>query len=294
MSERKEVFAQLEKIHYLCALLETNESMKEAIQTDGKTLVLTGGSSGIGLATVQLFSQRGWQVFELSRHGVSHDGITHIHCDVTDETSVRQAISEVRSMSQRIDVVISNAGFGISGPIEFTTTGEARRQFDVNFFGAFHLVKAVLPILRTQGYGRIVFTSSVAAVLSIPYQSFYSASKSALNAMALALANEVRPFGITVSVLMPGDVATGFTDARHKSVAGQDVYKHMQSAVSAMEKDERSGMTPEHMAYDLYRIATRRRVKPLYIGGTLYSFFCFLNRILPTGIVNRIVGRLYS
>ena len=294
MSERKEVFAQLEKIHYLCALLETNESMKEAIQTDGKTLVLTGGSSGIGLATVQLFSQRGWQVFELSRHGVSHDGITHIHCDVTDETSVRQAISEVRSMSQRIDVVISNAGFGISGPIEFTTTGEARRQFDVNFFGAFHLVKAVLPILRTQGYGRIVFTSSVAAVLSIPYQSFYSASKSALNAMALALANEVRPFGITVSVLMPGDVATGFTDARHKSVAGQDVYKHMQSAVSAMEKDERSGMTPEHMAYNLYRFATRRRVKPLYIGGTLYSFFCFLNRILPTGIVNRIVGRLYS
>ena len=294
MSGRKHALAQLEKMQYLCMLLKAIQYMKETIQTYKRTLVLTGGSSGIGLATVQLFSQKEWQVFELSRHGVSHDGITHIHCDVTDEASVRQAISEVRSKSDRIDVVISNAGFGISGPIEFTTTGEAHRQFDVNFFGAFHLVKAVLPILRTQGYGRIVFTSSVAAVLSIPYQAFYSASKSALNAMALALANEVRPFGITVSVLMPGDVATGFTDARHKSVAGQNVYKHMQSAVSAMEKDERSGMTPQHMAHDLYRIATRRRVKPLYAGGMLYSFFCFLNRILPTGIVNRIVGRLYS
>lgn len=259
-----------------------------------KTLVLTGGSSGIGLATVRLFAEHGWQVFELSRHGEDHDGIRHIQCDVTDEASVRQAISEVRTRTDHIDVVISNAGFGISGPVEFTTTGEARRQFDVNFFGAFHLVKAVLPLLRAQHGGRIIFTSSVAAVLSIPYQSFYSASKSALNAMALALANEVRPFGISVAVLMPGDVATGFTDARKKNAAGQEVYQHMQSAVAAMERDERGGMTPEHMARDLYRIATRHHVKPLYTGGALYSLFCLLNRLLPTRLVNRIVGKMYS
>lgn len=259
-----------------------------------KTLVLTGGSSGIGLATVQLFAQHGWQVFELSRHGVSHDGIVHIHCDVTDESSVRQAISEVRAQSDHIDVVVSNAGFGISGPVEFTTTGEARRQFDVNLFGAFYLVKAVLPILRAQRYGRIIFTSSVAAVLSIPYQSFYSASKSALNAMALALANEVRLFGITVAVLMPGDVATGFTAARQKGVDGQEVYRNMQSAVAAMEKDERGGMTPEHIAHDLYRIATHRNVKPLYVGGARYSVFCLLQRLLPARLVNWIVGKLYS
>ena len=158
MSIRKYTLAQLEKIQYLCMLLKAKQYMKETIRTNKRTLVLTGGSSGIGLATVQLFSQKGWQVFELSRHGLSHDGITHIHCDVTDEASVQQAISQVHLQSDRIDVVISNAGFGISGPIEFTTTGEAHRQFDVNFFGAFHLVKAVLPILRTQGYGRIVFT----------------------------------------------------------------------------------------------------------------------------------------
>lgn len=262
--------------------------------SETRTLVLTGGSSGIGLATVQLFAAHGWRVFELSRHGADNGGITHIHCDVTDEASVRQAVSEVRTKTDSIDVVISNAGFGISGPVEFTTTGEAHRQFDVNFFGAFYLVKAVLPIMRAQHYGRIIFTSSVAAVLSIPYQSFYSASKSALNAMALALANEVRPFGISVAVLMPGDVATGFTDARKKSMAGQEVYPHLQSAVTAMEQDERKGMSPEYIARDLYRIATRRNVKPLYTGGALYSFFCLLNRLLPTRIVNRIVGKMYS
>lgn len=259
-----------------------------------KTLVLTGGSSGIGLATVRLFAQRGWRVFELSRHGVSHDDITHIHCDVTEEASVRQAVSEVRALTDHIDVVISNAGFGISGPVEFTATGDAKRQFDVNFFGAFLLVKAVLPLLRAQHGGRIIFTSSVAAVLSIPYQSFYSASKAALNALAMALANEVRPFGISVSVLMPGDVATGFTGARLKGIEGQDIYCHAQSAVAAMEKDEQGGMSPEQMARDLYRIATCRRVQPLYVGGALYRFFCFLNRILPARLVNWIVGKMYA
>lgn len=259
-----------------------------------KTMLITGGSSGIGLATVQLFAQKGWQVFELSRHGKSHDGIVHVYCDVTDEPSVRDAVAEVLTQTEHIDVVISNAGFGISGPVEFTTTGEAHRQFDVNFFGAFYLIKAVLPTLRAHHNGRIIFTSSVAAVLSIPYQSFYSASKAAINAMALALANEVRSLGIRVSVLMPGDVTTGFTEARCKGTDGHDVYHQMQSAVSTMERDERSGMSPEQMARDLYRIATCRSPKPLYVGGAKYRLFCLLNHLLPTRWVNGIVGKLYS
>ena len=141
-----------------------------------RTLLITGGSSGIGLATVQLFVSKGWMVFELSRSGVSSPSVTHIHCDVTDETSVQNAVAEVMQNTESIDVVISNAGFGISGPVEFTLLEDAQKQFDVNLFGAIRLTKAVLPIFRKQGYGRIVYTSSVAADLSIPYQSFYSAN----------------------------------------------------------------------------------------------------------------------
>lgn len=259
-----------------------------------KTLLLTGGSSGIGMMTVQLFAKKGWRVFELSRTGNTIEGITHIYCDVTDEKSVQDAINQVMLLTDSLDVVISNAGFGISGPIEFTPIEDAQKQFEVNFFGAVRLIKAVLPILRQQRYGRIIFTSSVAADLSIPYQSFYSASKSALNAIALALANEVREFGIRVSVLMPGDVATGFTDAREKSISGADVYQNLYSAVAAMEKDERHGMPPANMAQNLYHIATARSPKPIYIGGMTYGVFCLLNRLLPKRFVNWIVGRLYS
>lgn len=258
------------------------------------TLLLTGGSSGIGKATVELFAGRGWQVFELSRHGRSTTGITHVDCDVCDEQNVRDAVDEVFRHTDHIDVVISNAGYGISGAVEFTDMADARRQFDVNFFGALALVKAVLPRLRAQRGGRIIFTSSVAAVLSIPYQSFYSATKAAINAFALALQNEVRQFGIRVSVLMPGDVATGFTDARTKSEEGNEVYTHARRAVEAMEKDERNGMSPLAMARALYRVATTACPAPQYIGGFQYKIFCLLDRLLPKRLVNWIVGKLYS
>ncbi|MBR1426526.1 MAG: SDR family oxidoreductase [Paludibacteraceae bacterium] len=259
-----------------------------------KTLLLTGGSSGIGKATVELFASRGWRVFELSRHGRSHGNIVHIDCDVCDEPGVQKAVEEVLQQTERLDVVISNAGYGISGAVEFTEMADAHHQFDVNFFGTLAVTKAVLPQLRKQQGGRIIYTSSVAAVLSIPYQSFYCASKAAINAFALALQNEVRSFGITVSVLMPGDVATGFTDARNKSDRGSEVYPHAQKAVETMEKDERAGMSPLAMARDFYRIATTANPAPQYVGGAQYKFFCFLDRVLPKRLVNRIVGALYQ
>ena len=258
------------------------------------TLVISGGSSGIGKATATLFAERGWRVFELSRHGVSKDGITHVDCDVTSEESTRQAIDEVLKQTKTIDVVISNAGFGISGAVEFTAIRDAQKQMDVNFMGAVRLTQAVLPQLRQQRFGRIIYTSSVAAVLAVPYQSFYSASKAAINALALALANEVRAFGIKVSVMMPGDVSTGFTDAREKSVAGEDVYKSANKAVSAMEKDERGGMQPIQMAKLFYHIATCRSPRPQYVGGFLYRVLCFLDRLLPKRFVNWIEYKLYS
>lgn len=258
-----------------------------------KTLLLTGGSSGIGKATVELFANRGWQVFELSRHGESHDGITHIACDVCDEQSVAQAMAEVMALTDHLDVVISNAGYGISGAVEFTDIRDAKRQFDVNFFGALAVTKAVLPVMRAQRYGRIIYTSSVAAVLPVPYQSFYSASKAAINAMALALQNEVREFGIRVSVLMPGDVATGFTASREKSIAGEEVYTKISKAVAAMEKDEQGGMSPLKMAKIFYRMATTKHLAPQYVGGGLYRIFCFLDCVLPKRLVNWIEGQMY-
>lgn len=260
-----------------------------------KVLVITGGSSGIGLATVQLFAARGWQVFELSRREAELPaGVRHIRCDVTDEDTCREAIATVMAETDHIDVLISNAGFGISGAIEFTETADAKRLFDVNFFGALNITKAVLPHMRAAKGGRIIYTSSVAAPLSIPYQAFYSASKAAINDLALALQNEVRSFGISVCCLLPGDVRTGFTAAREKSIAGSDVYPHIERAVAAMEHDEQHGMPPEQMARCFWRMANRRHVRPYYVGGFQYQIFCLLEALLPKRLSNRIVGLLYS
>lgn len=270
-----------------------------------RTLIITGGSSGIGKATASLFAERGWCVFELSRHGAQPPvtsspplrggrGVSHVYCDVCSEESCRTAVAEVLSQTGHIDVVISNAGYGISGPIEFTPVAEAEHQMDVNFMGAVRFTQAVLPQLRKQRAGRIIYTSSVAAVLAVPYQAFYSASKAAINALALSLANELREFGISVSVLMPGDVSTGFTDARRKSADGAGVYRHADHAIRAMEKDERGGMQPREMAELFYHIATCRSPRPQYVGGALYRFFCFLNCLLPTRLVNWIEGKMYS
>lgn len=258
-----------------------------------KTLVITGGSSGIGKASAELFAQKGWRVFELSRSGQSTEAITHIPCDVTKPEETKAAVRQVIDQAGQIDVFISNAGYGISGAVEFTTSEDAHRQMEVNFFGALNSVQAVLPYMRERKAGRIIFTSSVAAILSIPYQSFYSASKAAINALALALQNEVRAFGIHVSVLMPGDVATGFTAARKKSEEGSNAYGNIHKAVAAMEKDEQGGMTPLQMAKCLYSIATSSCPAPQYIGGAQYKLFCFLDRLLPKRFVNWIVGLLY-
>ena len=160
------------------------------------TLVITGGSSGIGKATAELFAEHGWKVFEWSRSGQSTEKVTHVSCDVTDPEQTKAAVQQVLKQTDHIDVFISNAGFGISGAVEVTTPEDAHRQMEVNFFGALNSVQAVLPHMRERKAGRIIFTSSVAAILSVPYQSFYSASKAAINALALALQNEVREFGI--------------------------------------------------------------------------------------------------
>lgn len=268
-----------------------------------RTLVISGGSSGIGKATASLFAERGWRVFELSRHGKDSQQddvqntkgeIIHIPCDVCDEESTRTAVAEVLKMTDNIDVVISNAGFGISGPIEFTEIKEAEHQMDVNFMGAVRFTQAVLPQLRRQQSGRIIYTSSVAGQLPVPYQAFYSASKAAINAMALALANEVRSFHISVSVMMPGDVSTGFTDARCKSSAGEEVYPTARKAIANMERDERSGMAPEQIAQLFYHIATCHSPRPQYVGGFGYRVLCFLDHFVPTRIVNWIEYKLYS
>lgn len=260
-----------------------------------KIAVVTGGTSGIGRETVLYLTQNGCTVYELSRRAEGVEGLRHISADVTDEESVRRAVEQILQEAGRIDILVNNAGFGISGAVEFTDTEEAKRQFDVNFFGMVRMNRAVIAVMRKQGGGRIVNLSSVAAPVPIPFQTYYAASKAAINSYTMALANELRPFGVTVCAVMPGDIHTGFTAARHKVGEGDELYGgRISRSVRRMEHDEQTGMDPAKAGAFVGRVALKTGHKPLYTIGFAYQAAVLLTKILPAQALNWLIGRIYA
>lgn len=260
-----------------------------------KIVIVTGGSSGIGLCVAKSLKNAGCTVYELSRREVENSPFYHIGTDVTDEAAVQAAVKQVLDKEERIDILVNCAGFGISGAVEFTELADAKRQVDVNFFGMVNVTKAVLTPMREAGKGRIVNISSVAGPIPIPFQTFYSVSKAAINSYTCAVANEVAPYGITVCAIQPGDISSGFTDARKKSLAGDDVYGgRIRRSVEVMEKDERGGMKPAVAAAYIAKIALKNNVKPLYAIGFSYKAFCVIMKVLPIRLSNKLIGMIYA
>lgn len=260
-----------------------------------KIAIVTGGSSGIGFATVKALLAAGCKVYVLSRKPFTYEGIIHMPVDVTDEELVCEAAASIYRAEGQIDILVNCAGFGISGAVEFTRLEDAKKQMDVNFFGIVNVTKAVLPYMRDAKSGRIVNISSVAAVAPIPFQTYYSASKAAINCYTCALANEVKPFGITVTAIMPGDIKTGFTAAREKSDAGNEAYAgKIAESVSKMEKDEINGMDADVAGRYICKIALKKKVKPIYSIGFVYKFLSWLCKVMSYGARNKLIGKLYA
>ncbi len=257
--------------------------------------IVTGGTSGIGHCTARSLRERGMTVYVLSRRPFTEKGLHHICADVSDDKQCLLAVEEILHKEEEIDLLVNCAGFGISGAIEFTELSDAKKQMNVNFFGTVNMTKAVLPQMRKQKHGRIVNISSVAAPAAIPFQAYYSATKAAINAYTAALANEIRPYGITVTAVQPGDIATGFTAAREKSIAGDDAYDgRISKSVAKMEHDEQNGMKPEAAGAYVAKVAMKKRPKPLYTIGFSYKAICVLLKLLPCRLSNWLIGKLYA
>lgn len=260
-----------------------------------KTAIVTGGSSGIGYEVAKSLKEAGCKVYEFSRREVADSEFSHISVDVTDESCVQKAVQTVLDEEGSIDLLVNCAGFGISGAVEFTELEDAKRQLDVNFFGMVNCSKAVMTPMRKAGSGRIVNISSVAAPVPIPFQAFYSASKAAINSYTCAAGNEVAPYGISMCAIQPGDIQSGFTDARKKTLAGDEEYGgRITKSVAVMEKDEREGMPASAAGRYIAKIALKKKVKPLYAIGFVYKFFCLLMKLLPIGLANKIIGMIYG
>ena len=260
-----------------------------------KVIIVTGASSGIGLEVSNYLASKGYHVYGISRSKVYEKNVKGIQADVTNYEQLKQSYQDIFDIEGRIDVVINNAGFGISGSIEETSLEDANQLMNVNFMGVFHSTKAALPFLRQSGGGKIINVSSVASRLAIPFQAFYSSSKAAINSFTEALHNEVSPMNIQVCALMPGDIKTGFTKNRRKNETESAVYqKRVDKSVGVMENDERNGMDPFVAAKTIDKLVQKRRI-PLYKTiGFKYKIFVLLHKLLPARFANFVVGLLYG
>ena len=262
---------------------------------ENKVVFITGVSSGIGLAVAKKFIDCGSIVYGVGRKDFELAGLNYSKVDITNFDNIKSEIDKVSKKEGKIDIVISNAGMGISGPVEYATSEEIEKIFDINLIGSANVIRAVLPVLRTQGYGRIVCTSSVGSYVALPFQAFYSASKAGLDALVDATRSEVKAFGVEILCVHPGDVKTGFTGARKKQelAEGNPYKKICDNAISSMEKDEQGGMPPEYVANKIVKIATKKGYKTRNIIGGKYKFFTFALSLLPRKVQEWAVRKMY-
>ncbi len=237
-------------------------SKGSASRPTSRVIVIAGASAGIGLATADRLHAAGWTVIGASRRGTSPGTWEPLVMDVDDDASVTDGMAGVLAAHGRLDAVVACAGWGLAGSVEQTPITDAKEQVETNFWGAVRVVQAALPTFREQEAGRVVLVSSIGGILGIPFQAFYSASKFAMEGYGEALAYEVAPFGVQVTLVEPGNVRTDFTSSRRDVAvgAGPDAYRDARArAVQKMEADEQSGVPADDVARTIAKVLEARR-----------------------------------
>jgi short-subunit dehydrogenase len=264
-----------------------------------KVVLITGASSGIGKSMAVFLSEKGFNVYGTSRNPQKTEVLpfTMIALDVLKKDTIQIAIEQIIQQEGKIDVLINNAGMGITGPIEDTPTDEMRRVFDTNFFGAIDVMKAVLPTMRAQKSGLIINITSIAGYMGLPFRGVYSATKGALELISEATNMEVQQFGIHVVTIAPGDFATNIAAGRyHTPVFENSAYKKSyQQNLDLMNSHVDSGMNPLAMAEQVYKIINNPTPKIHYkVGKFMEKFSIVLKRILPDKVYQKLLMNHYK
>jgi len=216
---------------------------------------------------------------------------------VTQTTSINECVSELISKTSQIDVLINNAGVGITGPLEEIPMEEMKRNFETNLFGPINMINAVLPFMRSQQSGQILNISSIAGYMGLPFRGIYSASKGALELITESYRMELKPFNISMSTIAPGDFATNIAAGRyHAPVLNDSPYKNSYgTTLNMMDSHVDSGKNPLLMAQVIHKIIRSKNPRIHYkVGAFLQKFSIVLKRILPDLWYEKLLSRFYN
>ncbi len=254
-----------------------------------KVVIITGANSGIGLATAKRFISKGYTVYGISKRDYEGNDFINYNCDVNDALRMQEIIQEIFDKEGRIDIFVNNAGFGIGGELVESNINDIQRLFSTNLTAVAVNIAIVGKIMKNQHFGKIINTSSLSALFPLPYQSAYSASKAGIEVLSRTTRSELMPYGVYVSAVLPGDVKTGFTDARIKSVNDD---KNVDKTMQKFEKYERQGMSPNKVAKKIVSLAEKKKPTPRVSVGSL-KLLIFLQKILPIRFLDWLIKILY-
>ncbi len=267
--------------------------------TSSKIVLITGGSSGIGKSIGEFLTGKNFKVYGTSRNpnNSADVGFPLVTLDVTKNETIKTAISEIIEKEGGIDVLINNAGIGITGPIEETPEEEIKKAFDTNFFGPLNVTKAVIPHMREQGRGLIINITSIAGYMGLPYRGIYSATKGALELTTEAFRMELKDFNIKMTNVAPGDFATNIAAGRYHApvLDGSPYKKAYKNTLEIMNQHVASGKDPDVMARVIYKIIETKDPRGHYkVGEPLQKFSIALKRILPDKIYEKMLLKHYK
>jgi len=265
-----------------------------------KVVLITGGSSGIGKAIGEYLYARNYVVYGTSRNPskyVNDIPFSLLALDVTRQETIDAAISEIIQAEGKIDVLVNNAGVGITGPVEETPSEEIRNAFEINFYGPLHVIRTVIPHMRKQGSGHIINITSIAGYTGLPYRGIYSATKGALEIITEAYRMETKQFGIQMTNVAPGDFATNIAEGRyHAPILENSPYKKAYGdTLTMMDAHVDAGNDPAEMAKVVHKIIETRHPKIHYkVGALLQKCSIVLKRILPDKMYERMLMNHYK
>jgi short-subunit dehydrogenase len=265
-----------------------------------KVILVTGASSGLGLATAKALQAQGHTVYGTSRDAkkIKDVAFKPLSMDVTDDESVKAAVDAIIKAEGKIDVLVNNAGNGITGPLYAMPVDVAKKQFEVNFFGVVRVSSTILPGMIEKKQGLVINIGSLAGLFGLPYQGLYSASKFAIEGYSESLRMELQNTGVKVVVVNPGDFKTDFTASREKvpfPLKNEQLNKEYDAAVASMEKDESIGADPSKLAAKIVKIVDTKSPKHNYLVGAItQTIATTLKAVLPGGLFVKLMNDHYG